>query len=88
MSGCGASDAAARRTSTYGPRSRCSRAWPAGGLSNAEIGARVFVSQSTVAYHLRNVFAKLNVASRHQLAQAVPDGSSAQPTPSRIRPTG
>ena len=45
------------------------------GLSNAEIGARLFVSQSTVAYHLRNVFAKLNIASRHQLAQAVPDGS-------------
>src|SRR3984885_3683823 len=55
----------------------------ADGLSNAEIGARVFVSQSTVAYHLRNVFAKLNIASRHQLAQAVPDASSAQPTPPR-----
>jgi DNA-binding CsgD family transcriptional regulator len=37
------------------------------GLSNAEIGARLFVSQSTVAYHLRNVFSKLNIASRHQL---------------------
>jgi DNA-binding CsgD family transcriptional regulator len=48
-----------------------------GGLSNAEIGARLFVSQSTVAYHLRNVFAKLNIASRHQLAQVVPDGSNA-----------
>ena len=56
----------------------------ADGLSNAEIGARVFLSQSTVAYHLRNVFAKLNIASRHQLAQAMPDGSSAQPTPPRI----
>jgi DNA-binding CsgD family transcriptional regulator len=59
----------------------------ADGLSNAEIGARVFVSQSTVAYHLRNVFAKLDIASRHQLAQAVPDGSSAQPTPARSQPT-
>jgi DNA-binding CsgD family transcriptional regulator len=45
------------------------------GLSNAEIGARLFVSQSTVAYHLRNVFSKLNIASRHQLAEVVPDGS-------------
>ncbi|HUE28951.1 MAG TPA: LuxR C-terminal-related transcriptional regulator, partial [Solirubrobacteraceae bacterium] len=43
------------------------------GLSNAEIGARLFVSQSTVAYHLRHVFSKLNIASRHQLAQALPD---------------
>ncbi len=51
------------------------------GLSNAEIGARLFISQTTVAYHLRNVFSKLQIASRHQLAQVVPDGSNAQPTP-------
>jgi DNA-binding CsgD family transcriptional regulator/tetratricopeptide (TPR) repeat protein len=43
------------------------------GLSNAEIGARIFVSQSTVAYHLRKVFSKLNIASRHQLAAVLPD---------------
>jgi DNA-binding CsgD family transcriptional regulator len=49
-------------------------------LSNAEIGARLFVSQSTVAYHVRNVFSKLNIASCHQLAQAVPDRSNAPPT--------
>ena len=45
------------------------------GLSNAENGARLFVSQSTAPYHLRNVFSKLNIASRHQLAEVVPDGS-------------
>jgi DNA-binding CsgD family transcriptional regulator len=47
------------------------------GLSNAEIGARIFVSQTTVAYHLRNVFSKLNIGSRHQLAAALPDGANA-----------
>ncbi len=52
------------------------------GLSNAEIGARLFVSQTTVAYHLRNVFSKLNIASRHQLAAVLPDSSNAPPTPS------
>ncbi len=49
------------------------------GLSNAEIGARLFVSQSTVAYHLRNVFSKLHIASRHQLTEVVTDDSNAQP---------
>ena len=50
------------------------------GLSNAEIGARIFVSQTTVAYHLRNIFAKLNIASRHQIAAVLPDGSNAHRT--------
>jgi DNA-binding CsgD family transcriptional regulator len=52
------------------------------GLSNAEIGARLFISQTTVAYHLRNVFATLNIASRHQLAALLPDSSNAERTSS------
>ena len=50
------------------------------GLSNAEIGARIFVSQTTVAYHLRNIFSKLNIASRHQLGAVLPVSANTQQT--------
>jgi len=36
----------------------------AGGLSNAEIASRLFLSQKTVRNHVSNVFGKLQVASR------------------------
>ena len=64
-----------------GERKRPSRGWEsltptelrvvyfvAEGLTNPQIGQRMFISRGTVKVHLSHIFAKLNVASRAELA--------------------
>ena len=45
----------------------------AGGKSNREAAEELYLSTKAIEYHLSNVFAKVNVRSRHQLAGALAD---------------
>jgi ATP/maltotriose-dependent transcriptional regulator MalT len=42
------------------------------GLSNPEVGSRLFLSPRTVEWHLRKIFDKLSISSRRQLRDVLP----------------
>ena len=46
------------------------------GLSNPEIGARLFLSPRTIEWHLHNVFNKLDIHSRRELISALPSSTA------------
>ena len=72
------------RRGRRGPRSRPQFGWPsltptehsvadlvAEGLSNRQIGERLYISHRTVQTHLAHIFAKLDISARTQLAAEV-----------------
>jgi DNA-binding CsgD family transcriptional regulator len=49
------------------------------GLTNREIAERTFVSANTIAFHLRNIYRKLRIASRVQLTRIILDARASPP---------
>jgi len=46
------------------------------GLTNTEIGARLFLSHHTVEWHLRKVFSKLGISSRREIPSMLAQGAA------------
>jgi DNA-binding CsgD family transcriptional regulator len=55
------------------PRERQVASMAASGLTNGEIATRLFVTASTVEFHLSKVFRKLGITSRKQIPGAIGD---------------
>jgi DNA-binding CsgD family transcriptional regulator len=48
------------------------------GMTNRQVGAELFISSHTVAFHLRQVFRKLEIRSRVELARLAAQNAQAQ----------
>lgn len=66
-------NSSARRPPVLTPRERQILGLVTMQMSNGEIAARLFVSESTIKTHLANAFAKLGVRSRHAATAAILD---------------
>ena len=79
---------------TRGPRARPAAGWDsltpaelevvrhaAAGLTNPEIGERLFIARATVKAHLAHVYAKLGVTNRTELATLAARRSREQSAP-------
>jgi DNA-binding CsgD family transcriptional regulator len=70
-----------KRTAVTGPELTAQEAQIArlarDGLSNPDIGSRMFISARTVKYHLSKVYTKLSITSREQLDSVLPIESTA-----------
>jgi DNA-binding NarL/FixJ family response regulator len=68
-------ETARRRTeetrSDLTPRERQVGSMAASGLTNAEIATRLFITTSTVEFHMNKVFRKLGITSRRQIPRAI-----------------
>src|SRR6202020_144776 len=63
------------------PQQRQSARLASAGLTNREIGDRLFLSPRTVSSHLYRSYPKLGVAGRHQLRDVIARASTPAPAP-------
>ena len=66
-----------RYLSELGERTGRALRLAAGGQTNPEIGAQLFLSPRTVEWHLSKVFGKLGISSRKELRAALSDVGAA-----------